>query len=84
MKIAQSTSQGLAHSRNTVNAAIITTAVVSLATGFMRGAGCSVIRTPAACMAPWQVEGWWGHQSLIFVEGHSVSHISVGTLVTTA
>lgn len=41
---------------NPRNAAIIITAVVSLATGFMRAGGRSGISTSAACMAPWQLE----------------------------
>ena len=46
--------------------------IVSLAMGFMRGEGHSVIRTSAACVAPWQVEGWWGRQSPILTEDHGV------------
>lgn len=64
---------------NPRNAAIIITAVVSLATGFMRAEGRSGISTSAACMAPWQLEGRWGGQSPICAEGHSVSQSLVVT-----
>ena len=50
------------------SSSIMISEVASLAKGFMRAEGHTTIRTSAACLAPWQVEGWWGRQNPLLTE----------------
>ena len=65
------------------SSSIMISEVASLAMGFMRAKGHTTIRTTAACMATWQVEGWCGRQNPLLTEDMLLVWVPLGTPVVT-